>query len=143
MKVSARNRFEGRISALHAGAVNSEVELLMPGGDRLIAIVTHESVRSLALAVGSAACAMIKASSVMVMTAGDGTRLSARNLLPGKITHISQGLVNAEVALTLRAGAPIHATVASHSVAELGLRPGMAATAVIKASSVTIAVGRL
>ena len=40
MKVSARNVFQGTISAIHPGAVNSEVVVKTAGGDTLVAIVT-------------------------------------------------------------------------------------------------------
>ena len=52
MNVSARNVFKGKVTTLINGAVNAEVELTLPGGDRIVAIVTENSVRSLALAVG-------------------------------------------------------------------------------------------
>ena len=52
MKVSARNVFKGTITALVDGAVNAEVELTTASKDRIVAIVTEGSVKSLGLAVG-------------------------------------------------------------------------------------------
>jgi len=52
MKISARNVFEGSITALVDGKVNAEVEVTTPGGDRIVAVVTEGSVESLGLAVG-------------------------------------------------------------------------------------------
>ncbi|MCE1181000.1 MAG: TOBE domain-containing protein, partial [Rhodocyclales bacterium] len=52
MNVSARNVFKGQITGLVDGAVNAEVELTLPGGDKIVAIVTEGSVKSLGLALG-------------------------------------------------------------------------------------------
>ncbi|MEF8704442.1 MAG: TOBE domain-containing protein [Candidatus Accumulibacter sp. UW26] len=63
MSVSARNVFKGKITALVDGVVNAEVELTLPGGDRIVAIVaivTEGSVSSLALSVGQKAIAYVK-----------------------------------------------------------------------------------
>lgn len=140
MKISARNIFKGTITALKPGAVNSEVEVTSAAGDRIVAVVTNESVKSLGLSVGVEASALVKASSVLVMTAGDGVKLSARNCLPGRITSITHGPVSAEVRIALGSGGAVHATITHDSATEMGLKAGIEATAVIKASSVIIAV---
>lgn len=140
MKISARNIFKGRVVALKLGAVNAEVELVTTAGDRIVATVTNESVESLALAVGTAASALVKASSVVVMTEGGGVKLSARNCLAGRITNVSRGSVSAAVIIALTSGAFVHATVTSDAAMAMDLKPGLAATAIFKASSVIIAV---
>ena len=61
MKTSARNVFEGTITALINGAVNAEVEIATQGGDRIVAVVTEGSVKSLGLGVGKAVTAFVKA----------------------------------------------------------------------------------
>ena len=43
MKISARNVFEGNITALVDGVINAEVEITLPGGDRIVAVVTESS----------------------------------------------------------------------------------------------------
>jgi molybdate transport system regulatory protein len=48
------------------GAVNSEVTIELPGGTRLVSIITNSSVDNLALTEGIEAYAIIKASSVMI-----------------------------------------------------------------------------
>jgi len=48
------------------GAVNTEVVLELGGGATLAAVVTNESCAALALAVGSRATGMFKASSVIL-----------------------------------------------------------------------------
>ena len=66
LKVSARNIYKGTVSLVKKGAVNSEVELLLPCGDTIVSIVTNESVESLELMEDMDACAIIKASSVIL-----------------------------------------------------------------------------
>lgn len=66
VRTSARNQLRGEVETLDKGAVNSEVVLQLPGGKRLTAVLTNDSVKSLALKPGVAACALIKASHVIV-----------------------------------------------------------------------------
>ncbi|MGE5123667.1 MAG: TOBE domain-containing protein [Acidobacteriaceae bacterium] len=66
MKISARNIFKGKVVKIVRGAVNSEVILELPGGTRLVSIITNSSVESLGLAEGKVAYAIIKASNVMI-----------------------------------------------------------------------------
>jgi molybdopterin-binding protein len=67
-------------------------------------------------------------------------RLSARNILKGKIVQIKPGAVNTEVILELPGGAQIVSIITKESADNLGLAVGKTAYAVIKASSVMIAV---
>ncbi|KAF2390123.1 MULTISPECIES: TOBE domain-containing protein [Pseudomonas] len=140
MKVSARNVFKGIISQLQPGAVNAEVSLKLAGGNELVAVVTMESVKSLGLAVGKEAVALVKAPWVMLMTESSDIRLSARNCLEGKVTSVTDGAVNAEVVIRLDGGSDVYSIVTREAVAELGLAPGVTATAVIKASHIILGV---
>ncbi len=140
MKVSARNVFKGTISHLQPGAVNAEVSLKLSGGNELVAVVTMESVKSLGLAVGKEAVALVKAPWVMLMTESSDIRLSARNCLEGKVTSVTDGAVNAEVVIKLDGGSEVYSIVTREAVAELGLAPGVSATAVIKASHIILGV---
>jgi molybdopterin-binding protein len=67
-------------------------------------------------------------------------KLSARNMLKGKVKEISEGSVNNEVTIELPGGVPIVAIITKKSCASLGLAVGKEAYAVIKASSVMVAV---
>ncbi|MGB0129060.1 MAG: TOBE domain-containing protein [Rhodocyclaceae bacterium] len=140
MKISARNVFKGKVTAVKPGAINSEVDLTTAGGDSIAAVVTNDSVSSLGLAVGSEVTALVKASSVLVMAEGGDVKLSARNCLSGTISKITQGPVSAEVTIDLPGGAAVHATITHEANTELGLKVGGSATAVFKASAVILAV---
>jgi molybdate transport system regulatory protein len=65
-KLSARNVLAGVVSKVQDGAVNSEVILTLPGGTKVVASITKASVKKLGLKKGTKACAVIKASNVMV-----------------------------------------------------------------------------
>jgi len=140
MKISARNVFNGTISELKEGTVNAEVDIALGGGDTLAAVVTLESVRSLGLTTGKPVIAVIKAPWVLLMNDSSGYKLSARNILHGTVKTIEAGAVNAEVTLTLAGGTEITSMVTKEAVAELGLKPGGSASAVIKASNVILGV---
>lgn len=140
MKISARNVFAGSVTALREGAVNAEVELSTAGGDRLVAVVTVESVKSLGLAVGKPAIAYAKAPWVMVLAGEPQVKFSARNQLAGKVKHLAKGAVNSEVGIELPGGAVVHAVITNEAVLELGLKEGVPATALIKASHLVLGV---
>ena len=140
MKVSARNVFKGQVSQVQEGAVNAEVVLTLAGGEQLVAVVTKQSVRNLGIAVGKEAVALIKAPWVMLMTDSSDIRLSARNCLEGTVLSVNDGAVNAEVVIELAGGSKVYAIVTRDAVAELGLAPGVSATAVIKASHIILGV---
>lgn len=140
MKVSARNVFKGTVSQVQGGAVNAEVVLTLTGGEQLVAVVTMASLKSLGIAVGTDAVALVKAPWVMLMTESSGIRLSARNCLEGKVTRVSEGAVNSEVVIQLPGGTEVFSIVTREAVDELGLKPGASATAVIKASHIILGV---
>lgn len=68
-RLSARNQFEGKVTALTPGAVNAEVVVDVGGGLSIAAVVTKASAQALGLAVGKPVTALFKASSVIVATA--------------------------------------------------------------------------
>ena len=139
MKSSARNQFPGVVSAVRDGAVNDEIELEIAPGQRLVAMVTHESRQTLKLDPGAKAIALVKASSVLLFTETAGMRFSARNQLAGKVDAVTKGAVNSEVTVRLPGGALVVAVVTNGSVEALGLQAGVEATAMFKSSSVFLA----
>ena len=67
-------------------------------------------------------------------------KISARNVLKGKVKHITRGAVNSEVVIEIAGGTEITSIITNASVDNLELKEGSKAFAVIKASSVMIAV---
>jgi molybdopterin-binding protein len=136
MKTSARNHFSGEVTEIKSGAVNDEITLRVDG-TTIVAVVTQESTKTLGLAVGAKASALIKASSVIVMLDSDPSKISTRNVLSGTVADVKTGAVNTEV--TISAGSLQIAAIITNDSAT-GLAKGSPASAVFKASSVIIAV---
>jgi molybdate transport system regulatory protein len=65
-KTSARNRLCGTVVRCHEGPVNAEVVVELPGGKLVAAVVTDDSIRTLGIQVGTRACALIKASHIIL-----------------------------------------------------------------------------
>lgn len=67
-------------------------------------------------------------------------KISARNVLKGKVKSIVHGAVNSEVTVELPGGQEIVSVITKSSAERLVLTPGKQLSAVIKASSVLLAV---
>ncbi len=63
-------------------------------------------------------------------------KLSARNILKGKVVKVTAGAVNSEVVLELPGGTQVVAIITKQSADSLGLAVGNTAYAIIKASNV-------
>ena len=138
IKTSARNQISCKVTAVHQGAVNDSIELQADGGQKLVATVTRESTRYLELVPGKDVIALIKASSVVVALPDPGMKLSARNLLAGKVRRLTPGAVNAEVSIELEGGGTLTAIVTLESARGLALEQDTKVIAVIKASMVVL-----
>ncbi len=139
MKTSARNQFAGAIVGLKAGDVDYEVRLKLDDANELVAVITRESAETLELAMGMEVYALVKSSSVLLLTDRE-VRTTARNHLWGEVTRIYEGPVNSEVTLALPGGKSVCAVVTHDSIAHLGLALGEQACAVFKASAVILCI---
>lgn len=140
MAISARNVFRGKVTTLREGPVNAEIEVTTGNGDRIVAVVTDGSVKSLGIGLGKDAVAIVKAPWVVLMTGKPEYRFSARNQLPGKVKRVNRGPVNSQVTVTLAGGSSLGAVVTNEAVDELGLAAGTDVIAMFKASNVLIGV---
>ncbi|AXK47912.1 molybdenum-binding protein [Aliarcobacter trophiarum LMG 25534] len=66
LKLSARNSLKGTIEAINVGAVNAEVIINIGNGDKVVSIVTMNSIEKMGLKVGTSVDAIIKASDIMI-----------------------------------------------------------------------------
>jgi molybdopterin-binding protein len=67
-------------------------------------------------------------------------KISARNMLKGKVKQIKPGVVNTEVVIELSGGSEIVSIITKESADKLGLSAGKEAYVIIKASNVMIGV---
>jgi molybdopterin-binding protein len=67
-------------------------------------------------------------------------KISARNVLKGKVKKVIHGSVNSEVFIELPGGAEIVSIITKTSADSLNLKEGKDVYAVVKASNVMIAV---
>lgn len=139
MKTSARNQFLGKVVRIKEGAVNAEVVLDIGGNDELVAGITLDSLNRLKLAEGMETYALVKAQWIILCT-DNNLKTSARNRLCGTVARCQEGAVNSEIILELPGGKHLTAIVTNDSYHDLGLKPGMRACALIKASHVILAV---
>jgi molybdate transport system regulatory protein len=130
----------GQVTAVRSGAVNDEIELQLPGGLRLQAIVTRESTLALGLRTQMAVIALVKSTAVLLAADLGNARVSARNQLAARVVSVTPGAVNAEVSLLADGGIDVVAVVPQTAVADLGLQAGAQVTALVKASDIILAV---
>jgi molybdopterin-binding protein len=64
--MSARNRFPGTVRSVEIEGLLAQVEILVDGPVRVVAVVTRDAVEELGLKQGSPATAIVKSTSVMV-----------------------------------------------------------------------------
>ncbi|MGC3965452.1 MAG: TOBE domain-containing protein [Rhodocyclaceae bacterium] len=134
---SARNQFVGPVTTLRAGEVTVEVGIRFDGMHEIVAQISREGAEQLQLGLGRELHAWVNASAVILMT-DESTRLSARNQLWGEVVRVHEGPVSVDVVLALPAGRTVSALITRESLQELGLREGVRACAVFKASSVML-----
>ena len=66
VRSSARNQLCGTVERVTDGAVNAEIVIKLAGGNLVTAMITEGSTQSLGLNVGDPACALIKASHIII-----------------------------------------------------------------------------
>jgi len=67
-------------------------------------------------------------------------KISARNVLKGKVKQVKPGAVNTEIIIQLPGGPDIVSIITRESADKLGLTVGKEAYAIIKASNVMIGI---
>lgn len=135
--LSARNQLEGIVTKVQGGAVNGIVTIDV-NGTPVTATISMGSIENLGIKEGVPVVAVIKATEVMI---GKGElKLSARNQFPGTVTAVEEGAVNGIVKIEVLGGNTMTATISMGAIRELGLEPGVEATAVVKATSVMVGI---
>jgi molybdopterin-binding protein len=66
-------------------------------------------------------------------------KLSARNVIKGKVVDVKNGPINARILVDIGGGNVISSVVTAEAVGDLDLAPGVDVSVVIKSSSVMLA----
>ena len=119
MKTSARNAFHCTVHEVRPGTVNSEVILRLTEGVTLAAVITDESMHDLGIVIGQNVTALIKSSFVMLACGESMPNVSARNRIPGTVTHREDGPVSSEITLDIGGGKSITSMVTRDGADEL------------------------
>ena len=67
-------------------------------------------------------------------------RLSARNILNGRVVALTKGATTTHVKIEIVEGMVLTASITNEAAEDLGLAVGMAASAIVKASDVIVGV---
>jgi molybdopterin-binding protein len=67
-------------------------------------------------------------------------KLSARNQIPGTILAVKPGATTTHVTIEIAGGVTITSSITNEAAEELGLKSGMKAFAVVKASDVMVGI---
>jgi molybdopterin-binding protein len=126
LKTSARNQWIGAVTAMRSGEVNDEVEITLPGGVVLVAVVTRGSSAALGLRTRQTAVAMVKASAVTLSTEAHTASAVERNRIDGVVREILPGDPNDEVSLVSDDGTTVVAVVPRSLRSALAWRRGIA-----------------
>ncbi len=67
-------------------------------------------------------------------------KISARNILKGRITEVTKGQTTTHILIDIGGGATVVSSITNEAAEELKLNKGQPASAVIKASDVMVSV---
>jgi molybdopterin-binding protein len=68
VRLSARNQFNGTVTAIKLGGVMAEITVDIGGGHEMVSAITRESADQLGLHEGSSVTVIVKATEVLIAT---------------------------------------------------------------------------
>ena len=66
MKLSARNKLKGIITAIEEGLITGKVKIDLGNGNEIVSIISKDAIQELGLKIGDQAFAVIKSTEVLV-----------------------------------------------------------------------------
>lgn len=121
IKTSATNQLFGRIENLAIGSVSTEVTLLLKGGEQIIASLANSEIEPLKLALHDWVLLLINSIDIALVEPGHSSKLSARNVLTGRIIRIQHDAIDAEVVIRLEGGDTLTVIITAISAKSLAL----------------------
>ncbi len=136
-QLSARNQISGTIAAIQKGAAMSVVTVSAKG-HTIMSAITNQAVEDLGLRQHDTVIAVIKATEGIIAKGDAGPmKISARNKVSGRITHIDKGPAMAAVTLDARDW-KLTTAITRQAVDDLQLAQGDQVTALFKATEVLL-----
>jgi molybdate transport system regulatory protein len=137
-KTSARNAFFGKIEAVTAGDVQTMVEVVSLGGQRVRAVITNYSQTRLGLKPGSLVAAEVKAPWVVLYKAEAKPACTAENRFRGTVSRIVTGRVTSEVVVRIADGTELCSILTEKSRRLMGIKVNDVLWAAFSAFAVVI-----
>lgn len=140
MKTSARNIFQGRIVRLRGSGLLVEVTLRTAGNLPVVALITDESFKALALEEGKLVNASVKAPWVLIQEGelASNTSPPAENCFSGVVERVREDELAAEILVALPDGSQVCVLHGKNREEPLNLSPGQKVTVFFKAFSVIL-----
>ena len=130
LRTSARNQLAGTVAKVRTGNIDALIELRLPGavpgeeGDTLRVSLTTTSLKTLGVAKGMQAMALLKAPSIQLALPDAPEDLAMHNSLHGRVSAIHGGAAHAEVHVRLKGGQILVSMAEASHVRQLGLAEG-------------------
>lgn len=121
-KTSARNAFFGKIQKIHSGEVQTVVEVVSLGGNRITSVITSNSLARIGLQAGMLVTAEVKAPWIQLCKSQEAPKCSAENIFQGTVVRIENNRITAEIVVQLADGTELCAVITEKSRRDLSIR---------------------
>ena len=135
--ISAENQLDGVVRAVHSGAVNDEIEIVLRGGQPVAVTVTRASTTAMQLVAGKRVTALLPANQI-ILSARQGTEFSADNQLTGVVSARRDGAVSCEIDVQVGDGLTLTAMLTEGSAGEMALSEGVFVNAWFNAANMIL-----
>jgi molybdate transport system regulatory protein len=139
-KTSARNSFFGKIQSIQKGDIQSKVEMVTVGGDKVTTMITNDSLSRLGLKKGSLITAEVKAPWVILEKSDKEPESTAENRFLGTITRISRGKITTEYVVRILDGTELCSVVSTATASQTGFQENDRVWVVFNSFSVVLHV---
>jgi molybdate transport system regulatory protein len=123
-KSSARNTFFGMVHSLHAGEIQTLVDITTLDGGTLTTIITNASAENLGITPGRLLSAEVKAPWLVLERRDAKGRNTLENRGEGTVVREQRGAINTECAVRIAGGAALCAVISTPGFAALQLEEG-------------------
>ena len=136
-QISARNQITGTVADIRKGAAMSVVTV-SAHGHTITSAITNQAIQELGLRQHDPVIALVKATEGIIAKGDAGAmKISARNKVSGRVTHIEKGPAMTTVTLDAQ-NWKLTTAITSQAAEDLQLAPGDQVTALFKSTEVLL-----